>query len=469
MKVELPEKVNEIINTLMAAGYEAYAVGGCVRDSLLSRIPKDWDITTSAYPEQVKALFRRTIDTGIQHGTVTVMSGKEGFEVTTYRIDGEYEDGRHPKQVSFTRELSEDLRRRDFTINAMAYNPESGLVDLFGGQEDLNNRIIRCVGNPEERFNEDALRIMRAVRFAATLDYEIDEATAKAAQTLAPNLKKISAERIQAELTKLLTSHHPERLKTAYELGILDIIMPEFCIMMDTPQNNPHHCYNVGEHTLHAICNINADGYDEYILKCLRYGMLFHDMGKPACKTTDEAGIDHFSGHPEVSGEIALEIMRRLKFDNKSRDFIFKIVKYHDLRPRMTLPGMRKIINKIGAELAEHFETVQLADIMAQSEYMREEKLERLAQMQNYYRHIKEAGDALFLKDLKVNGRDILAEQLAQGEEIGELLNYLLVMVLNRPELNDKEKLMELARNYSLTKDKTGMVDGEDAPVDRVY
>ena len=309
MVIELPEKVKYVIDTLMDAGYEAYAVGGCIRDSILGRKPEDWDITTSANPMQVKNLFRRTIDTGIQHGTVTVMLEKEGFEVTTYRIDGEYEDGRHPKKVVFTSNLIEDLKRRDFTINAMAYNEKDGLVDAFCGIEDLEKKVIRCVGNPEERFGEDALRMMRAVRFAAQLGFSIEKNTKRAIVELAGNLSKVSAERIQVELVKLLVSNHPEEFMTAYETGLTKVFLPEFDAMIKTPQNNKHHCYNVGEHTIEAVKNSPQD-------KILRLTMLLHDVAKPVCKSVDEQGIYHFYGHPAKGAEMAKDILRRLKFDN---------------------------------------------------------------------------------------------------------------------------------------------------------
>ena len=241
IEITLPEQVTFIIDTLNQAGFEAYAVGGCVRDSIMGRVPDDWDITTSADPQQVKKLFRRTIDTGIQHGTVTVMLQGTGYEVTTYRIDGEYEDNRHPKEVVFTKSLEEDLKRRDFTVNAMAYHPKEGLVDLFDGIGDMERRCIRCVGRAEERFSEDALRIMRGVRFSARFGYTIEEETKQAITKLAENLKHVSAERIRVELVKLLVSPHPDYLRDAYELGITKIILPEFDVCMETPQNNPHH------------------------------------------------------------------------------------------------------------------------------------------------------------------------------------------------------------------------------------
>ncbi|MEG0722054.1 MAG: CCA tRNA nucleotidyltransferase, partial [Lachnospiraceae bacterium] len=253
MEIKLPEKVNHIIKTIQVAGYEAYAVGGCIRDSILGRMPEDWDITTSAMPMQVKELFYRTFDTGIEHGTVTVVLEKESFEVTTYRIDGEYEDNRHPKEVTFTRNLMEDLLRRDFTMNAMAYNEETGLVDGFSGRKDLENQVIRCVGNAAERFGEDALRMLRGVRFAAQLGFTMESETKVAIQALAPTLSCISAERIQMELIKMLVSPRPEMLEMAYELGITKVILPEFDDMMETEQETKHHQYNVGEHTLESM------------------------------------------------------------------------------------------------------------------------------------------------------------------------------------------------------------------------
>ena len=311
IKIILPEAVKKIINVLQSAGYEAWAVGGCVRDSILHREPDDWDITTSARPEQVKVLFHRTVDTGIQHGTVTVLMDRVGYEVTTYRIDGEYEDSRHPKEVTFTASLQEDLRRRDFTINAMAYNEEAGLVDIFGGIEDISKKVIRCVGDAKERFTEDALRMMRAVRFSAQLGYDIEEATRLAICELSQTLEKISAERIRTELLKLLVSPHPEMLRICRETGMTAVFLPEFDQMAQTVQNNPHHCYDVAEHTIQALIHSAPE-------KTLRLALLFHDMGKAKTRTTDQDGVDHFHGHSEVSAELARTILRRLKFDNRS-------------------------------------------------------------------------------------------------------------------------------------------------------
>lgn len=438
MTILLPEKVKFILDMLHKAGYEGYAVGGCVRDSILGRKPDDWDITTSARPDQVKELFRRTIDTGIQHGTVTVLLQKEGFEVTTYRIDGEYEDSRHPKEVVFTASLAEDLKRRDFTINAMAYNEEEGMIDLFGGMEDMENGIIRAVGTARERFTEDALRIMRAVRFAAQLGYRIEEKTREAIVELAPNLSQISAERIQTELVKLLISPHPEELGVMYDTGITKVILPEFDRMMQTGQNNPHHCYSVGQHTLHALQAIEAD-------KVLRLTMLFHDMGKPETKTTDENGIDHFHGHARVSAELAKAVLRRLKFDNDTIAKVSRTVLYHDHKMALTAKSVRRGIHKVGEDIFPNLFPVKQADICAQSDFRRREKEEELAALRRIYEEIQEKKQCVSLKELAVDGSDLIALGMKPGKEIGDMLAWLLDAVLEEPELNTREKLTEMA------------------------
>ena len=440
MKIALPRKVMMIIKNLQLHGYEAYAVGGCVRDSILARRPKDWDITTSARPEEVKKLFRRTVDTGIEHGTVTVLLGRDGYEVTTYRIDGAYEDSRHPKEVLFTNRLEEDLRRRDFTINAMAYNDEVRLVDVFGGMQDLNHHLIRCVGDPRERFSEDALRILRAVRFSAQLNFPIEEETAEAVRELAPTLENISAERIQAELVKLLVSAHPERIQDAYELGITRIILPEWDAMAGVEQNTPHHKYDVAQHTLHALKYVKRD-------KILRLTMLFHDMGKPARKTTDENGRDHFKGHGEESERIANEVLHRLKMDNDTIKKVTKLVKWHDVRTQPTPKAVRKAMNKLGEELYPLLLQVQYADTMAQSTYQREEKLERIHKVKVIYEQIIEEKQCFSIRNLAVNGKDLIAIGVTQGKQIGEILNILLEDVLEEPSHNTKEYLLELAKN----------------------
>ena len=438
MKIEIPSKAEIIINTLEAAGFEAYAVGGCVRDVLLGRCPNDWDITTSAKPEQVKTLFHRTVDTGIAHGTVTVLIDKDGFEVTTYRVDGEYEDGRHPKEVTFTASLEEDLKRRDFTINAMAYNPKRGLVDLFGGQTDLENKMIRCVGDPLERFTEDALRIMRAVRFSAQLGFSLEQNTRKGLSALAPNLKHVSAERIQVELVKLLVSPHPDYLRIAYEAGITREFLPEFDRCMETPQNTPHHCYNVGEHILHSLLYVRED-------KVLRLTMLFHDIAKPLVQTTDENGRTHFKGHGEEGEKMARKILRRLKFDNDTIAKVSRLVRWHDLRPTPAPADVRKAMNVIGEELFPMWMEVQYADNKAKSDYKREEKTARQEGVKKTWEEIVRTGQCVSLKGLAITGSDLIEAGMKPGKEMGEVLHKLLELVLEEPDLNKKEKLLSYA------------------------
>lgn len=438
MKIQLPEKVTEIINCITEAGFEAYAVGGCIRDSILGRTPDDWDITTSATPLQVKQLFRRTIDTGIQHGTVTVMLDREGFEVTTYRIDGKYEDGRHPTEVTFTPNLEEDLKRRDFTINAMAYNEQTGLVDLFGGIRDIEEGVIRCVGDAKARFTEDALRMMRAIRFSAQLGYRIEKDTEEAIRLLAPNLQKISAERIQVELVKLVKSPHPEAMRTVYETGVAAEILPEFDRLMTTEQNHPHHCYSVGEHTLRVMQQV--DGRKE-----LRLAALLHDIGKPQCLSVDENGVTHFYGHAQAGAELARKIMRRLRFDNDTTGIVCRLVQYHDygndVDPDRRI--VRRAMNKIGEDIFPLLFELRKADILAQSETFREEKLNRLAKWRQQYDIILEQKECVSLKTLALTGSDLIALGMKPGKELGETLHKMLELVLDHPEYNTKEYLTE--------------------------
>ncbi len=448
MTIRLPEKVRHIIGRLAGAGHEAYAVGGCVRDSILGREPGDWDITTSATPEEVKGLFPRTVDTGIRHGTVTVLCGREGFEVTTYRIDGEYEDMRHPGDVTFTRSLLEDLRRRDFTINAMAYSEAGGLVDEFDGMGDLEKGIVRCVGDPAERFSEDALRMMRAVRFGAQLGFSIESGTRDAICRLSGNLSRISAERIRDELVKLLVSGHPDEMRTVYETGMSRVFLPEFDDMMDTPQNNKHHCYNVGEHTLVALCHIRAD-------RVLRLAMLLHDVGKPRCKSRDEEGIYHFYGHPEVGARMAGEILRRLKFDNETIRRVTPLIVWHDDRPPLEEREVRHAIHRIGMEQFPALFEVKRADALAKNTYKREEKMAYIDAYEEMYRDIRSKRQCLCVSDLAINGRDLMRMGIPQGKEIGETLERLLSHVLDCPQDNDADTLRQLALRWRQERART--------------
>ena len=477
MNIQVPEKVNRSINTLLTHGYEAYAVGGCVRDSLLGREADDWDITTSASPYEVKELFRRTIDTGIQHGTVTVMLDKEGFEVTTYRIDGEYEDGRHPKEVLFTKNLEEDLKRRDFTINAMAYNEQAGLVDIFGGVKDLKDKIIRCVGVAGDRFDEDALRIMRAFRFSAQLGFAIEENTRTAAAERAENLKKISAERIRTELTKLLLSKNPDRLLWMQQNGVTAIVLPEFDAMLRTEQKNGNHLYNAGEHTLRVIEFVGStDRQREYIeenlpgfpvetvlagrawtkkeLQVLRYAALLHDVAKPQVQVTDEHGATHFPEHAASGAKLAKEIMRRLKFDNETTDLVVRLVAAHnqyimltDL-PEENLAAMRHMMYRLGPDIMELLWELQLADVLAQNPATLKCKLAALAETKKLHNEILARQDCVSLKQLAVNGKALLELGVTPGKEIGEVLEMLLTKVLDEPELNKRDILLQCVKEF---------------------
>jgi len=447
IQIRIPEKVNSIMNTLKAAGHEAYIVGGCVRDSILGKIPADWDITTSASPCEVKALFPRSIDTGILHGTVTVMMGREGFEVTTYRIDGKYEDCRHPKKVQFTKSLREDLMRRDFTINAMAYSDETGLVDIFDGIGDLRRGRIRCVGNPEDRFCEDALRMMRAIRFSAQLGFSLEEKTRGAIQSLCSNLQKVSAERIQVELVKLLISPYPEKILDAWETGLTKVFLPEFDDCMECEQNNPNHDCSVGLHTVRSIQNIEAD-------KVLRLTMLLHDFGKPCTKTTDENGVDHFYKHPKESERLAEAILRRLKFDNDTIFQVKKLVLCHDDHPPLKASSVRRAANRIGEELFPLYLKVRRADTLAQSADTQEAKLTEISQIEQIYHKIMEDRNCFTIKQLAVTGHDLMAAGISQGPEVGRTLSYLLEQVMENPEYNDKEWLLSEAVRFWKTKEE---------------
>ena len=434
--ITLPADVQKIITELEAAGYEAYAVGGCVRDSILGRTPDDWDITTSALPADIKRIFRRTVDTGIQHGTVTVLMGNCGYEVTTYRIDGIYEDSRHPRDVSFTTDLKEDLRRRDFTINALAYNESTGLVDEFDGIGDLERHVIRCVGNPTERFSEDALRMMRTVRFAAQLGFEIDPATRDAVKELAQNLEHVSAERKMTELTKLICSAHPELLGVCYELGLTAIFLPEFDKCMETPQNIIHHCYNVGEHILRTMMASPCD-------RVIRFTMMLHDIAKPVVLTVDEDGIIHNKGHAAVGEEMAGDILRRLKSDNELIRQVTTLVRYHDWRIEDDKRSVRRAASTLGHDLFPLLMQVQRADVAGQSDYMRDEKNAKLERIISLYEEICRDGEAISREDLAVTGKDIIAAGIKPGPQIGDILDEMLEHVLDVPEDNKKEILMK--------------------------
>lgn len=462
--MKIPENAAFIIRTLEEYGFEAYVVGGCVRDMVLGREPGDWDITTSAKPHQVKALFRRTIDTGIQHGTVTVMLGEEGYEVTTYRMDGEYKDHRHPTEVLFTPDLIEDLKRRDFTINAMAYNPKTGIVDEFDGMGDLQRRCIRCVGVPEERFEEDALRMLRGIRFAGQLQFDLEDGTLQAIAKKAPTLRHVSAERIRTEMTKLLLSEGSNCLMLAAQTGLSKYFLPEFDAMLATEQHNPHHCYDVGHHSLKAIQEVNQiwrERQEEISEKqhvILVYSALLHDVAKPDCKTTDEEGIDHFFGHPERGERKAKNILKRFKFDNETIAMVSRLIRYHDRRHENCLingvysekgkKAMRRLIKDAGKQAMPLLFYLQQADLRAQSTYKQKDKLAKLAAGKRCYEEIIAAGDAVTIKDLAIRGGDLIAWGIQPGPQIGEILKNLLEVVIEEPQNNTEHKLKAMVLEW---------------------
>lgn len=464
--MKLPLAVEKIINKLENAGYEAYAVGGCVRDSLLGRLPDDWDITTSALPEETKQLFRRTIDTGIKHGTVTVLMsgsdsilrGERGYEVTTYRVDGEYLDGRHPSSVSFTRSLHEDLARRDFTINAMAYNNRSGIVDDFEGMQDLEKRQIRAVGKAEHRFQEDALRMLRALRFSAQLSFSIEEETYEAVKTLSENLKNVSKERIQVELSKLLLSHEPEKYRLIFETGLAPYITEHFPSILygdnaDEPEN--------------MDCPSMPDAAPRK--KYLRYGMLL--------RTT-----------PEDAGRI----LRELRLDNETIKMGKSIAELHSVEIPETEYDCRKLLSKYGSEIIEDwllmeeaisaeagktplkkfaenpigracgekckencagfFAVEETDEIRGESEKAIPEirvRLERLQSAKSLVSKILFRGDCLSIAELAVNGQDLMEMGIEKGPMLGEALHHLLDYVLEHPERNTRKELLAVLKQLS--------------------
>ena len=400
-EIRVPADAEQIIEKLNEHGFEAYVVGGCVRDSLLGKEPEDWDITTSAKPEEVKAIFSRTIDTGIQHGTVTVMLNRQGYEVTTYRVDGEYEDGRHPKSVDFTTSLLEDLKRRDFTINAMAYNGREGLVDAFGGMEDLENRVIRCVGSAVNRFTEDALRILRAVRFSAQLDFRIEDETYEAISLIAPNLEKVSKERIATELTKLLLSGHPEKMKRVSDTGASRYISEPFfkAAVLSKGELRP--------------------------LGCL-----------PAVKYMRWAGFLR-----REQGETAADILRDLKMDCDTMDRVKILVSRWRTPIAAEKPAIRRVMNQIPGDLFDSllcFQTVFAGEVG-------EGYGETLETVKALAEEIRGAGDPVNLKDLAVDGRDLMAAGMKPGPALGKTLNALMEQVLERPECNERAYLLRAA------------------------
>jgi len=439
LKIALPEFVEQAINTLQCNGYEAYAVGGCVRDSIRGVCPADWDVCTSAKPHEIIEIFSNmtVIATGMVHGTVTVLFDKTPVEITTFRIDGEYKDNRHPDKVSFTNSLELDLSRRDFTINAMAYCHEKGIIDPFDGKKDLKNKIIRCVGNPEKRFDEDALRILRALRFSSVLSFDIEKDTKAAILKKSNLLLNIAAERINVEFTKLLCGANARKVLFTFR-DIVAVIIPETKKIFDFDQKTKYHIYDIWQHTLHALNNIQKD-------PVLRLTMLLHDIGKPFSFTQDLDGTGHFFGHPEISCQIAREILKRLRYDNHTIQEVCLLIKYHDSDIFPTEKSIIKWLNKVGADRFNHLIEVKKADNMAQNpEFSR---LDEFSAIESLYNKMKEKPLCYNISHLAVNGHDLMDIGITDGHVIGKTLDDLLRLVMSGDIKNSKINLLEYIKN----------------------
>lgn len=443
MEIHIPTGARKIIARLEQHGYEAYIVGGCVRDSLMGKRPSDWDICTSARAEEMMALFedKRVIPTGIQHGTLTILAEDGAYEVTTFRIDGEYLDHRHPKSVAFTRELAEDLSRRDFTINAMAWHPERGLIDLFGGVEDLRDRLVRAVGDPVQRFNEDGLRMLRMVRFATVLDFDYDPATYDAVRKQGHLLQYISKERIQVELNKILLAAHPARgLEDLYTLGMYPYIIPMMCHTVGFAQRGGHHFLDVFEHSLLAVGVIAPE-------LVLRLTMLLHDIGKPFVWGSSESlSYDRFDDHAAVSAKLAGKILRDLKYDNATRKDVVELIAHHN---DILLPdpvNVRRALARLGEVQTRRLVQVKVADLIAHDLAGEREKILALfAEISDVIDEVVARGDCTSVKALAIGGQDMMALGLS-GRAIGQMLNAALELVLEKPEMNTRETLLNWVR-----------------------
>ena len=444
MKFEIPDGARRILQTLNNAGYETYLVGGCVRDLLRGVEPHDWDICTSALPEETEQCFagQQVIETGLKHGTVTVLEEGEPYEITTYRTEGPYSDSRRPDFVRFVPNLEEDLARRDFTMNAIAMDLEGNLRDPFGGADDIKAELIRCVGEPDQRFQEDGLRVMRALRFAAVFGYKIEKQTAQAVHENRAMLNRVAAERINAELCKLLVGQSAGDVLRQYP-DVFCQFWPQLGPLVMLEQNNPWHCWGGWEHTIHALEAAPAD-------VTLRLTMLLHDIGKPACKSTDEQGIDHFYGHPAVSARLADKMLRALKFDNKTRERVVLLVERHDVQLPPRSQVIRRWLNRLGSEAFFQLLEVKRVDNMGQAPEKVRDRLAELDMIRAKAERILAERQCLTLKDLAVNGRDVIAAGIEPGPEVGRVLEKLLERVLSEDIPNERKILLKLV-NYTVT------------------
>lgn len=442
IKINIPIEARSIITILQSNGFEAYVVGGCVRDSILGKEPYDWDITTNALPEKTKNIFEsdyKVFPTGLKHGTITLLKEDDSaYEVTTFRIDGEYSDGRHPDEVMFTSSLREDLSRRDFTINAMAYSDKTGLVDYFNGLNDINIRVIRCVGNPNERFKEDGLRMMRGVRFSAQLGFKIEGDTEKAILQNSALIKNVSIERIQQEFNKIVLND-PRRINDLWSLGLLKHFLPEFGLCIGFEQKNPYHIYSIERHLVESMCHI-----DKQI--ALRLTMLLHDVCKPETRSTDVEGIDHFYNHGELSAKKAREILKRMRYDNRTIDKVSELIRFHDTEI-IGKKNIRRLLNKLGKENLRDLIKVKEADILAQNSIYYQERHNKLEKIRVEINEVIEENSCYAIKDLKVDGSDLMNIGFKPDKSIGDTLKWLLELVIEKPELNEKDVLIELVKN----------------------
>lgn len=434
--MRLPEPVARAIAALETAGFETWAVGGCVRDSLRGVTPHDWDVCTAARPEQMKAVFAgaRLLETGLKHGTLTLLAEDMPIEITTFRTEDGYSDGRHPDAVRFVANVREDLARRDFTIGAMAWHPARGLCDPFGGESDLSGGLLRAVGDPDARFREDALRILRAVRFASRMGFRVEEQTAAAMRRQAARLQCIAAERVRAELTGLLCGRYVQRALMEFN-DILCVVLPEIAPMFGCIQQNPHHRYDVWEHTVRAVGQVPAE-------PALRWAMLLHDSGKPASKTIDEKGIGHFYGHPKASRALAEAIVRRLRFSGADAERIVLLVEQHDLPLGDDERTARRRLSKLGEAYFRDLLAIKKGDAVGRGTQMND-----IGWLYNMERRLNDAlaqQACVSLHDLAVNGGDMIKLGLS-GPAIGKMLNALLDAVIDETVENEHDALLAFA------------------------
>ncbi len=429
-----PEQVKTALRLLFNSGFEAFAVGGCVRDSLLGKTPDDWDLTTSALPQETETVFKdyRLIETGLQHGTVTVILDGMPLEITTFRVDGDYKDARHPESVTFTRTLRDDLARRDFTVNTLCWNEREGVVDLFGGIADIEHGILRAVGVPDKRFQEDALRILRGIRFSALLGFPLEEETSRSIHRNKDLLSAVAAERIRVEFGKLLCGKDAARVIDMYH-DVIEVFIPELRPLLGCPQNTPYHCFDVFHHTLAALENIEP-------AEIPRLCMFFHDFGKPGCRRTDENGRDHFKGHEAVSAQIAEPILRRLRYDSKTVRTVTERIRIHDTKSAATKIQAKKLLFKIGVENYRALIDIKRADARGKAKPHAID--EKLCKMDSLLSEILENGECFSLAALAVNGDDLQSVGITDGKEIKAALDALLLAVIEERCPNEKASLL---------------------------